>query len=75
MRKYQIPITVQEYEVVFDAIPSGIIMLLRGTDFPWLLTPTDTVMGAGFSAEHQSNITKIRALFQNDITIPYIIPF
>lgn len=62
LRKYQIPITVQEYEVVFDAIPSGIIMLLRGTDFPWLLTHTvnlsDTVMGAGFSAEHQSNNRK-----------------
>jgi len=35
LQKCQIPVSVKEYAIVFDAIPSGIRMLLGGINFPW----------------------------------------
>lgn len=58
LRKYQIPITVKEYATILDAVPSGIIMLLRGINFPQPLTHTvslsDTVGCLCFSAAEKN---------------------
>lgn len=81
LQKYNIPISAEEYAIVYNAIPSGVSFLLQGTTFPWPCTYsfslTDTFVGNEcFSIDCPKNNYKIRALFQEKLTtLPYIIPY
>ena len=75
---YNIPATPTEFAIVFDAIPSGTLMLFIGVARPHLpdlpsLNPVDSPIGKiCFSLLPQNN-RYIRALFQRDIvSIPYV---
>jgi len=67
LQKFQIPVSVKEYAIVFGAIPSGIRMLLGGINFPWPLTHnmdlSDTAVGRLCFSAVTKNKT-IRALYQ-----------
>ena len=76
---YNVPITPREYAIVFDAIPSGTLMLFKGIPWPHLhelpsLNPFDSLVGEMcFSLLPKNNNKSIRALFQkNVVSIPYV---
>lgn len=41
LAKFQIPVPPKEYAIVFDAIPSGALMLLRGSILDATVAPTE----------------------------------
>ena len=72
LNKYGIPIPPKEYAVVFDANPSGVIMLLKSSITSELtllkLDPAVTSVGQiCFCTKKSNNNCNIRALFQKDI--------
>lgn len=79
LNKYSIPFSPKEYAVVFDAIPAGVIMLLRSSitsELSFLeLDPAVTTVGQiCFSSKKSNNNCNIRALFQKDlISVPNVI--
>lgn len=79
--KYGIPILPKEYALVFDAIPSGVIMLLKNSIASELtslkLNPADTSVGQiCFSTTKRNNNRDIHALFQKDIvSAPNVISY
>lgn len=77
---YGIPVTLKEFSVVMDAIPSGVLMMFRGeTRIPPTFTPVvdpiNTPVGKiCFSFDLKNNNKSIRALFQKDIvSVPHAI--
>ena len=72
LNKYSIPIPPKEYAVVFDAIPSGVNMLLKSSVISELtllkLDPAVTSVGRiCFSTKKRNNNCDIHALFQKDM--------
>lgn len=77
---YKIPVTPKDFAVVFDAIPSGVIMLFKGYTTPPstvapLPDPIDTPIGKlCFLPASRKNNKKIRSLFLADcVSVPYVI--
>lgn len=76
---YKIPVTPKDFAVVFDAIPSGDVMLFKGCTFPPSITtpsldPVDTPVGKMcFQLASCKNYKKVCTLFQTHcISVPYI---
>lgn len=81
LNKHGVPIPPKEYAVVFDAIPSGIIMLLKSSlvsasDLDPLPDPTITSVGQTCFSTNKRNNCRIRHLFQRDVvSIPNVVPY
>jgi len=81
LKKYGIPIPPKEYAIVFDAIPSGVIMLLKSsfTSELTLLNLDPAVTSVGqicFCTKKSNNNCNIRALFQKDIiSVPNVVSY
>ena len=81
LMEYGIPIPPREFAIVMDAIPTGVVMLLRSTAGvrPTLLPldPTESAVGGVcFSPGTRNNNCGIRSLFQNDIvSVPYVVAY
>lgn len=77
---FKFPVTPKEYAIVFDAIPSGIIMLIKSafTPPPGAITVSNIVesyVGKICFSSHKHN-KNIRALFQKElVTIPYVVSY
>ena len=78
--KYKIIIPINEFNIIMNAIPDGVIMLFKGTaqQNPTLLPLDPTKLKIGqicFSATRNSN-RRIRSLFQKDIvSVPYVVTY
>lgn len=77
---FGIPITPREFAIVMDAIPSGILTLLKGAGKPDCLPALDpklTLVGSiCFVTTKRNNNRNIRSLFQRDVTsIPNVVPY
>lgn len=73
LQYYGIPITPKQYAIVFDAIPSGVLMLFKSSmsvnilDAPFTVVTDSPVGKICFSPSGSKNNCKIRALFQYNI--------
>ncbi|XP_051811827.1 LINE-1 reverse transcriptase homolog isoform X1 [Acanthochromis polyacanthus] len=74
LERYKVPVPPREYAIVFDAIPSGLRMLCKCSNFkpPVVVSPCDptkTYVGKiCFSMLSSGRNGRIRALFQENIT-------
>ncbi len=73
LQKYNIPVSAEEYAIVFNAIPSGVSFSVARYYFPWpctySLNLTDTMIGSVALLQINNNNNtncKIRAGFQRD---------
>ena len=77
--KYGIPVTPKDFAIVMDAVPSGILTLLRGAGNPVCppLDPILTTVGhMCFSVAPKKRNYLIRSLFQSDNTsTPYVMQY
>ena len=77
---FSIPITPRELVIVMDAIPSGILTLLKGTGKPDCLPALDpkltSVGNICFATTARNNNRNIRSLFQIGVTsTPNVVPY
>ena len=78
---YNIPVTPREFDIVFDAIPSGIMMLFRNAVRPLhifasLPDPADSPVGKVCFSQHPHSSKDIGALFQKDIvSVPHVMSY
>lgn len=80
LSSFEFPVTPEEFAVVMDAIPSGVIMLFRNTSYSVVelpsLDPSSTAVGKICFPPFKKNNRGIRSLFQKDITsIPTAVSF
>ncbi|XP_061918733.1 uncharacterized protein LOC133659905 [Entelurus aequoreus] len=74
---FKVPVTPKQFAIVFDAIPTGVVMLYRAYSSPLSAVkivndPLDTPVGK--LCFDQKNNRKIRSLFQNDcVSVSYVI--
>lgn len=78
---FKLPITTKEFAIIFDALPRGVITLLKN-DLKVLscplpsIDPCETFIGKYCLIDHSKNNKRIRSLFQNDlVSIPYVISY
>ena len=80
LNKYTFPVPPKEYAIVFDAIPSGVIMLFKNvmtqeTD-PFPLEPVQTEVGQLCFSGTRNNNRTVRSLFQKEIiSIPNAVSY
>uniref|UniRef100_A0A3B5R4M7 Reverse transcriptase domain-containing protein n=1 Tax=Xiphophorus maculatus TaxID=8083 RepID=A0A3B5R4M7_XIPMA len=81
LERFGLPIPPKEYALVFDAIPSGVMMLLKSSATSVLTPPglDAAVTNVGqicFSTRKRKNNRDVRALFQKDIvSVPNVISY
>ena len=80
LHTFGIPITPKEFAIVMDAIPSGILTLLRGTGKPNCLPALDpkltSVGNVCFATTMRNNNHNIHSIFQRDVTSPpNVVPY
>lgn len=82
LQHYRIPITPKQYAIVFDAIPSGVLMLFKSNmsvsvpDIPFTDVTDSPVGNVCFNPSGCKNNRKIRALFQgNIVSVPPAISY
>ncbi|CAI5676219.1 unnamed protein product [Oreochromis niloticus] len=80
LNTYKFPATPKEYAILFDAIPTGIIMLFKGIQpcisSVSLPNPLDSHIGRICLINHSKSNKNIRALFQTEsLTIPHVVSF
>lgn len=78
--KYSIVIPINEFNIVINAIPDGVIMLFKSTagQNPTLLPidPTKLEIGQICFSSTRKNNRGIRSLFQQDVvSIPYVVTY
>ncbi len=70
LNKYTFPVPPKEYAIVFDAIPSGVIMLFKNVMIseiePFPLEPAQTEVGRICFSVKKSNNRNVRALYQRE---------
>ncbi len=80
--KFDFPVTPKEFSIVMDAIPKGVVMLLRDfvrspSTLPISLDPFEIPVGKLCFLSHPSSRNyKIRSLFQKElVTTPYVVSY
>lgn len=80
LNTYKFPATPKEYAILFDAIPTSIIMLFKGIQpcisSVSLPNPLDSHIGRIYLTNHSKSNKNIRALFQTESpTIPHVVSY
>lgn len=75
---YKFPVTPKEYAILFDAIPSGIIMLFKGVQSivspDSLPNPVDTIVGKICLTNYKNSNKNICGLFQL-LSVPHVVSY